>query len=209
MIATLWPARGALGRDEDRDVRERTEEVTRLLDRASGGDSSAASSLLPLVYGELRALAGALGGMGASGRTLQPTAVVHEAYLKLVGEHRQWESRRHFFEVAAKAMRQVMADHAKAARREKRGGGWVRVPLEGIELPGMESDFADLDEAIERLSALNARHARVVELRFYAGLGVEETARIIGISPRSVEQDWKVARAFLRRALREGGEHDA
>jgi len=106
-------------------------------------------------------------------------------------------------------MRQLLANHARDSRRQKRGGGWERVPLDGLELPGGQSDYADLDEAIKRLAALDERHARVVELRFFAGLSVEETAHVIGVSPRTVQQDWKLARAFLRRTLKGEGSHDA
>lgn len=184
---------------------ERPSDVTDLLHRICLGEDEAAA-LAPLVYDELRAIAGAFLTHRRPGQTVQPTALVHEAYIKLVRDpERRWDGRRHFFEVAAKAMRQILADQAKAAGRKKRGGGWVRLEVDvaAPELPEEEVDFALLDEALAQLAGLNERHARVVELRFYAGLSVDEVAAVLGVSPRTVDQDWRVARAFLRRALRE------
>jgi RNA polymerase sigma-70 factor, ECF subfamily len=184
---------------------ERSTDFTALLNRVCQGEDGAAA-LAPLVYDELRAIAGSFLTQRRPGQTVQPTALVHEAYIKLVRDpQRRWEGRRHFFEVAAKAMRQILADQAKAAGRHKRGGGWRRLEVD-VAAPMTdepEIDFAQLDEALAQLSQLNDRHARVVELRFYAGLSVEEAAGVLGVSPRTVEQDWRVARAFLRRALRE------
>lgn len=182
---------------------ERAKLFTTMLENVAAGHRHA-STLLPEVYDELRALAAAFLQLRKPGQTLQPTSLVHEAYLKLVrNPDRLWSGRRHFFEVAAKAMRQVLADHAKAAGRHKRGAGWDRVETDVPSSDRPEVDFGALDEAISRLATLNERHARVVELRFYAGLSVEETALILDVSPRTVEQDWRVARAFLRRELRE------
>lgn len=180
-------------------------EVTELLSRSAPGDPSVAQNLLPLVYDELRALAVHF-MTSRKGQTLQPTALVHEAYLKLVGDPgRRWDGRRHFYEVAAKAMRQVYVDHIRASRSQKRGGGWNRVEAEPAA-PGDEQamsglDMGGLDAALTALGALNERYARVVELRFFTGLGVEEVGEILGVSPRTVEQDWKISKAFLRRAL--------
>lgn len=184
---------------------ERPSDVTDLLHRICKGEDGAAT-LAPLVYDELRAIAGSFLNQRRPGQTVQPTALVHEAYIKLVRDpQRRWEGRRHFFEVAAKAMRQILADQAKAAGRQKRGGGWVRLEVDVAAPDAQEAeiDFALLDEALAQLSSLNERHARVVELRFYAGLSVDEVAAVLGVSSRTVDQDWRVARAFLRRALRE------
>jgi RNA polymerase sigma-70 factor (ECF subfamily) len=179
--------------------------VTQLLDRLRK-DPSVASELLPAVYQELRAMAASFMA-GRGGHTLQPTAIVHEAYMKLVhNPDNRWESRDHFFSVAAKAMRQVLADHARSSGRLKRGGA---VHHEGgtaaEETPApLQVDYAELDEALHRLAELNPRHAQVVELRFFAGLSVEDCARFLQVSPRTIEQDWKMARAFLRQVLRDG-----
>ncbi len=188
---------------------ETSNEVTVLLTRSAAGDPSVAAELMPLVYAELKQLATRFLGSRRPGQTLQPTALVHEAYIKLVGDpERRWDGRRHFYEVAAKAMRQVFTDHVRASASQKRGGGWKRVeaepaaPGDGIgdgEMNGL--DMEKLDGALGELETLNERYARVVELRFFAGLGVEDVAEILGVSPRTVEQDWNLSKAFLRRAL--------
>ena len=183
-------------------------DVTLMLTRSVAGDPSVAADLLPLVYHELKALAAHVLRSRKPGQTLQPTGLVHEAYIKLVGDpDRKWDGRRHFYEVAAKAMRQVFTDHIRASSSQKRGGGWKRVEAEpaapendtDAEISGL--DMEHLDAALTDLGKLNERYTRVVELRFFAGLGVEEVAEILDVSPRSVEQDWKISKAFLRRAL--------
>jgi RNA polymerase sigma factor (TIGR02999 family) len=180
-------------------------QVTQLLRRLSEGDAQAANELLPLVYGELRALAAGLLGDERARHTLQPTALVHEAYLRLVGAEvgRDWEGHRHFVGVAAKAMRSVLIDHARRKRAEKRGGGAVRLSLEGIveALEERVPDLLALDEALVRLEAMDAELGRLVELRFFAGLTLEETARALGTSVPTVVRAWQVARLWLQREL--------
>lgn len=183
-------------------------DVTRLLHLAIDGDEAAAADLLPLVYERLRAVAGSY-FRGRADQTLQPTALVHEAYLRLVAaaerpEGAQVRDREHFCAIAATAMRQILADRARRRGALKRGGDRERVALEAVaasEGGGDEADLVALDEALRKLEAIDARRARVVELRFLGGLSVDETARQLGVSPRTVESDWRSARAWLRSEL--------
>ncbi len=174
-----------------------------LLTAATSGDASAGTALLPLVYDELRATARRLLGPRGRNHTLQPTALVHDAYMKLSRNRESWENRRHFFCVAAKAMRQVLADHAAKKGAQKRGGGWRRVTLSG-ELSGDPSteaagvDLVELDAALSELAEADPRAARVVELRFLAGLTIEEVAESMGASATTVKEDWRAARTWLR-----------
>lgn len=181
-------------------------DVTRMLDDLAAGDRSAAGRLLPHVYEELRALAAGFLARQRPGHTLQPTALVHEAYVKLAGAvDANWQSRKHFFDVAAMAMRQLLTDHARRRATEKHGGQSARVTLSDVATPLVDApdvDLLALDEALSKLSALDARQGRIVELRYLAGLTVEETADVLGVSPRTVKLDWQMARAFLRRELR-------
>jgi RNA polymerase sigma-70 factor (ECF subfamily) len=182
-----------------------TEQVTLHLQSLRQGDARAEAQLLPIVYDELRALAERLFRDQRAGHTLQPTALVHDAYLRLVGAAEQgFESRQHFFRVAALAMRQLLIDHARARRAEKRGGDRARVTLDA-EVPAAGAadglDLVALDEALTELAALDERQARVVELRFLAGLSVEETAGALGVSERTVFLDWKMARHWLEQRL--------
>ncbi|MCC7293584.1 MAG: sigma-70 family RNA polymerase sigma factor [Phycisphaerales bacterium] len=170
-------------------------------------DGRVSEELLSRVYEELRAQARAFLDGRCPGNTLQPTALVHEAYLRLVGNQDiKWEGRSHFVAVAAKAMRHVLADHARARRATKRGGEWGRVSLSGIGTDGREVTFDALDihEALEKLAALNERHARIVELRFFGGLTEEEAAQVLGVSERTVRGDWRLCRAWLRQQLGDG-----
>lgn len=155
-----------------------------------------------MVYDELRALARQIGPRGAA-HTLQPTAIVHEAWLKLAPNLDEVNNRLHFFAVASMAMRQILADHARGARREKRGGAWNAVTLhEDMAQRGpLDADVCALDECLESLASLNARHARVVELRVFGGLTIAETALALGVSHTTVESDWSMARAWLWRNL--------
>jgi RNA polymerase sigma factor (TIGR02999 family) len=178
-------------------------DVTRLLHAVNRGEPSAPEDLYRLVYEELRRLAGARMGSQRDGHTLQPTALVHEAYLRLVGSDSRWQGRAHFFGAAARAMRQVLVDHARRRGARKRGGGRGRISLSDLD-PATEArldDLLALDEALERLAARDRRKASVVELRFFAGLEVDETARALGISPRSVHLDWRFAKAWLFREM--------
>lgn len=181
-------------------------EVTVILNRIGEGDERAADELLPLVYGELRRIAeGALRGERA-GHTLQATALVHEAYLRLVGTERMaFEGRAHFLAAGAQAIRRVLIDHARGRGREKRGGDWRRVALDAGATPeaGRWVDVVDLHEALERLAAVSERQSRLVELRFFGGLTNEEAAHVLGVSVRTVNGDWAMARAWLRRELGE------
>lgn len=185
-------------------------DVTACLKRLESGEKSAIHELLPLIYDDLRALArGVFGGQGA--HTLQPTALVHEAYMRLVQtDKKEWSGRRHFLRVAAIAMRQLLTDHARGRRRQKRGGpDRRRVVLEeavAVTTGGNGIDLLALDEALQELERMNERQARIVELRFLAGLSVDETAEVLGVSRRTVYLDWDMARIFLRRALEADGE---
>jgi len=185
--------------------------VTDTFLRWRSGDPTALDDLLPRVYEELRALADAYMRRERAGHTLQPTALVHEAFLRLLRlPPGSVQNRVHFFALAAQAMRRILADHARRHRAAKRGGSAVRVPLELAEggAPGTPAgdDVAadDLDAALEDLAKLDERQARVVELRFFGGLSIEETAEVLAVSTATVKRDWLVARAWLHRELRGG-----
>ncbi|MBL9148138.1 MAG: sigma-70 family RNA polymerase sigma factor [Phycisphaerae bacterium] len=182
-------------------------EVTQLVLAMNGGDESARSALLPLVYAELREQAESYFRAQRGNHTLQPTALVHEAYLRLMGKTDiAWESRSHFLAVAAMAMRNVLADHARRRRAQKRGGAagaWGEVTLTGLGSdPGeRDIDALDLDDALRALALVDERQARIVELRFYGGLTVEEVAHVLNVSSGTVALDWRMARAWLRNRL--------
>ena len=180
--------------------------TTQMLERLRDGDKDAAADLLPCIYDELRAVAGRIFRKQSADNTLQPTALVHEAYIKLIDQTRvEFNDKTHFFAVAATAMRQILIDHARAANAAKRGGGWNRVTLSGPNAAASAKslDVIALDAALEKLANLDERQARIVELRFFAGLTVNEVAEVIGVSTRTVELDWKMARAWLSRELSE------
>ena len=175
-------------------------EVTRILQSIERGEASATDELLPLVYAELRKLAAHKMSLQPPGQTLQATALVHEAYLKLGRPSRLGlENRNHFFAVAAKAMRQLIVDHARRRAAEKRGGQADIVTVDDTDLavPARAEEILDLNVALDRLSEVDERLAHLVELRFFAGLSVEETAAALDCSPRTVKRDWRKARAFL------------
>lgn len=181
-----------------------TEQISQLLQQMQAGDSSAASKLMPLVYDEFRALAERYLQHERKNHTLQPTALVNEAYLKLMDQTRvEWKNRAHFFAVGAQIMRRILVDHARRRSRLKHGGARARVTLdEAVALsPQRDEDVLSLHEALEKLAALDERQARVVELRFFAGLSVEEVAEVLSVSKRTVEGDWTMARAWLAREL--------
>jgi RNA polymerase sigma factor (TIGR02999 family) len=176
-------------------------EVTSILSAIEQGDSKAASELLPLVYDELRKLAAQKLAQEKPGQTLQATALVHEAYLRLVGDDDSgWDSRGHFFAAAAEAMRRVLVDRARDRRRLKRGGSRRRQDLDLAALTAPDTppdDFLDLDNALDRLSRVDARAAMLVKLRLFAGLTGEQAAAALGVSPRTADFDWRFARAWL------------
>ena len=174
--------------------------VTEVLKAVQDGDPRAAQELLPCVYAELRALARSLMAKTPPGNTLQPTALVHQAYLRIVGDHDPgWNSRGHFFAAAAQAMRRILVEQARRKAAVKHGGGRRRVDADDVDIPvePPSEDMLALDEALERLSQLDARAARVVELRYLVGLDIAETAQVLGVSEPTVERDWRFARAFL------------
>jgi RNA polymerase sigma factor (TIGR02999 family) len=177
--------------------------VTALLERARAGDHEAASSLVPLVYGDLKRAAERLLGRERPDHTLRPTELVHEAYIRLVpGGAGGAESRAHFIAIAARAMRQVLVDHARRRAADKRGGGLeVRVTNPDAAMEVDVAELVALDDALERLGRRNERLPRVVELRFFAGLTEDETARALGVTPRTVQRDWATARAWLHKEL--------
>jgi RNA polymerase sigma factor (TIGR02999 family) len=184
------------------DVRQ---DITQVLEELRNGDKRAADKLLPMVYDEFRALARHYLAQERANHTLQPTALVHEAYMKLVDQTRvDWQGKSHFFAVAAQAMRRILVDHARSRQREKRGGGRARVMLdEAVALsPQKDEDVLALDEALEKLAKVDPRQAKIVELRFFGGLSVEEVAEALHVSKRTVEGDWTFARAWLSRELR-------
>lgn len=182
-------------------------EITRLLEDWSRGDRSALDRLIPLVHAELRRIARRQMSQERAGHTLQATALVNEAYVRLAGDAGQrWQNRAHFFAVCAQVMRHVLIDHARSRAREKRGGALQRVSLEGVAAlaEGGEAELLALDEALARLEEFDRQKARVVELRYFAGLGIEETAEALGVSPTTVRREWRRAKAWLYRALAEG-----
>ena len=181
-------------------------EITRILEAAQRGEPSAANELLPLVYGELRRLAAHKMAQEAPGHTLQPTALVHEAWLRLVTpeQQAQFQNRAHFFGAAAEAMRRILVDRAREKKALKRGGDWERVELESVEVlsPMPDDELLALDEALDRLATVDTRAAEMVKLCFFVGLTQEEAARELGVSLATAERIWAFARAWLLREVR-------
>jgi RNA polymerase sigma-70 factor (ECF subfamily) len=179
-------------------------EVTQLLHRLNAGDKSAAEQLVKLVYDELRRLAAACMRRERADHTLQATALVHEAWLRLV-DQREWnlKNRAHFFGMAAQLMRRILVDHARAASAEKRGGDQVIVSLENAMAVAVEhpTQILDVHRALERLDHMDQRRARIAEMRFFGGLSVDEIAEVSGVAPRTVDRQWRAARAWLSREL--------
>lgn len=179
-------------------------DVSRLLDDVAAGESGAADRLWPLVSGELRRLADHYLRNERRDHTLQPTALVHEAYIRLVGDQNAvWEGRGHFFNVAAQAMRRILIDHARRRRAAKRGNERRRFSLDEIDEPTAFRDdyLVALDDALTELATVDAQLARVVELRFFGGLSIEETARVVGVSAMTVKRAWRMARGWLHREI--------
>ena len=182
--------------------------VTRLLQAMQAGDPAASEALAPLVYRQLHDMAGRALRGERSGHTLQPTALVHEAFVRLTGQRdARWADRGHFYSLAARIMRRILVDHARKRLTAKRGSGGLRVTLtdslagDGAGVEDRTLDVLAIEEALSRLEAVEERPARVVELRFFAGLDLDETAQSLGISVATVKRDWVFARAFLRNAL--------
>jgi RNA polymerase sigma-70 factor, ECF subfamily len=187
-------------------------DVTALLVEATKGNQAAQEKLVPLVYDQLKKLARGYMRRERADHTLQTTALVHEAYLKLVRQHSpDWQGRAQFFGIAAQLMRRILIDHGRRHLREKRGGAQVVLPLnEALAFsPEHSEDLLKLDEALERLSKLDPRQSRIVELRFFGGLNVKETSKFLGISPITVKRDWAVAKVWLYAELRPGNGDDA
>ena len=187
------------------DLSEPNRQVTQILEALAAGNSQAAGELLPLVYEELRRVAAAQLRQERPGQTLQATALVHEAYLRLVGGETSWENRRHFFAAAAEAMRRILIDRARRKRRVRHGGGRQRVELEAddlaIDAPSVE--LLALDEALDRLAAEDPQKAELVKLRYFAGLNEQEAADVLGISRATAARHWAYARAWLFDSLRD------
>jgi RNA polymerase sigma-70 factor, ECF subfamily len=184
-------------------------ELTQLLIAWSEGDTCAIDQLAPLVYSELRKIAHRYMNREHAGHTLQTTALIHEAFLRLLGNPQEsWQNRAHFYAIAAQMMRRILVDYARANLRAKRGGEMTRIALEDISLPvsepALNPDVIALDAALEKLAEIDPRRSRVVELRFFGGLSVEETAHVLQVSPDTIVRDWRVAKAWLFRYLNDG-----
>jgi RNA polymerase sigma-70 factor (ECF subfamily) len=184
-------------------------QISELVDDASRGHAEAMSALLPVVYQELRRVAAGYLRRERPGQTLQATALVHEAYLRLLREQQvSWQNRAHFCAIAANSMRQILVERARARNAAKRGGGLHRITLDDAVAPAQADDAAldidALDQALTRLAALDAQQARLVELRYFGGLTIDETAEVLGVSPATVKRSWVVAKAWLRKELDAG-----
>jgi RNA polymerase sigma factor (TIGR02999 family) len=184
------------------------ESLERLLAAANAGDECAFESVVALAYGELRRMAGSFMRGRTKGHTLQPTALVHEAYLRLARSGGAWEGRAHFFGAAARAMRQVLVEHARRKSARKRAGGATRVTFEDLDVASAEprTDLFALDEALTALGSVDERFTRVMELRYFGGFGLEEIAALTGRSLATVKRDWTYARAWLNDYVRTGGD---
>lgn len=183
-------------------------EITRLLSEWAGGDENALHRLTPLVYSQLRRIAVRQIRSEAWTNTLQPTALVNEAFVRLCGSAPlSWQDRSHFFAVCAQVMRHVLTDHARARLRAKRGAGVVHLPLDAAAAVAAQKpvDHAALDEALRKLEEIDPQKGRIVELRYFVGLGIDETAELLNISPMTVRREWTRAKAWLYRMLVEGG----
>ena len=179
------------------------ESITDLLLKWSSGDATALEQLMPLVYDELRRLAGRYLRRERDNHSLQPTALVNEAYLRLVDQKVEWQSRAQFYGLAARVMRNILVDHARSRQAAKRGGEQFRVSFDSDRQGSTDSGikFLAVHEALERLAIFDAQKAQIVELRFFGGLSIEEAAEVLGIGHATVERDWKLARAWLKREL--------
>jgi RNA polymerase sigma factor (TIGR02999 family) len=186
--------------------------VTELLQNWSNGDRRAQDQLFGAVYNELHRQAARHLQHEHPGLSLQTTDLIHEAYLRLIDQqHVEWQNRLHFYGIAAQVMRRILVDHVRSRQAAKRGGSAIRLPLEEAMavMPGLDLDFIALDEALVRLAAMDPQQSQIVELRFFSGLSVEETAKVLDVSERTVKRDWNVAKAWLRRELSRGGQAGA
>jgi RNA polymerase sigma factor (TIGR02999 family) len=182
--------------------------VTELLRNWSDGDKQAQEKLFQIVYDELHRQAARYLRHEHPGLSLQTTDLIHEAYLRLIDQqHVEWQNRLHFFAMSAKVMRHILVDHARSRQAAKRGGSNIRLPLDEamVVSPGQNLDFLALDEALNRLAKIDPQQSQVVELRFFSGINVEDTAKLMGVSERTVKRDWNVAKAWLRRELSRAG----
>ncbi|MEE9393290.1 MAG: sigma-70 family RNA polymerase sigma factor [Planctomycetota bacterium] len=182
---------------------DKNDTVIQLLARARAGDAEASSELLPVIYDELRSLAGGIFRSQNPGHTLQPTVLVHDAFVRLVDSDVELNGARHFYALAAKAMRQILTDHARKKQAQKRGGEWDKVTISDQSALGTsdEVDILVLEEALEDLAKLNPRHAQLVELRFFGGLTIDEAAEELGVSRQTAVNDWTVARSWLKKEM--------
>jgi RNA polymerase sigma factor (TIGR02999 family) len=179
-------------------------EITQLLSRWANGDRAALDALMPVVYAELRAIADAYLRRERTGHTLQPTALVHEAWLRLAKQQpASFEHRKQFYALAAQAMRRILVDHARMAAADKRGGGAARMPLDEtmLSLPDRHVELLALDQALDQLSRISQRQAQIIELRYFGGLNLEETAGLLGLSPATISRDQRSAEAWLNHVI--------
>jgi RNA polymerase sigma factor (TIGR02999 family) len=186
-------------------MEENSKQITRLLEQWNDGDAEVLDDLMPLVYLELRRQASGYLRRERPNHTLQPTALINEAYLKLIGQRDvKWQNRAHFFAFAAQAMRRILVDYARERKREKRGGAPENLPLdEALTIVSQEKsiDLVALDEALNKLAAFDERQARVVELRYFSGLSIEETAEVLHVSNVTIRRDWNMAKAWLHQEI--------
>lgn len=184
---------------------EDSRQITQMLKEWGDGNEAALDRLMPLVYDELRQQASRFISRERSGHTLQTTALIHEAYIKLIDQTQvEWQNRSHFFAIASQAMRRILVDHARTRHREKRGGSAENLPLDyaaRVSSPEKSLDLLALDEALSRLAAFDKRQVKVVELRYFSGLSIDETAEILGVSNATVRNDWNMAKAWLKREI--------
>lgn len=178
--------------------------VTQLLNQVSNGDELALDSILPLVYNELRKISSKYLRDEYRQHTLQTTELVHEAYIKLIGSNSlSWESRAHFYGIAARSMRQILVDHARKRKSQKRGSGLTCITLDKVaqNFINMDEQILDLNDALEKLESIEERSSKIVELRFFSGLSIDETAEILKVSPATIKRDWNFAKAWLYREI--------
>jgi RNA polymerase sigma factor (TIGR02999 family) len=185
-------------------MQESAQNITQLLKDWGEGNQGVLDELMPMVYDELRRQAARHLRKERPNHTLQTTALIHEAYLKLIGQEVNWQNRSHFFAIASQAMRRILVDHARTRHREKRGGIVENLPLEEALAAGTEEkrlDLVELDEALTRLAKLDERQAKIVELRYFSGLSIDETAEVLGVSNSTVRADWTMAKAWLKNEI--------